>query len=164
MPIGDITEPKEEENGQTNGNGPINGIATQYQSEEPGETAASEDGSQNKNKLVLRLSLSKSIDEAAESNQTNGGDAQSIEQESNQTTSSAIMSSLKSSRAFQHFINSGLFKNPYDPLIKSSLRAADAQRLVNTHQSRSNSPEPGNWQPSVCFFFFISPNTFSCYV
>ena len=96
-----------------------------------------------KKKIIVRFSLSKSLDDSGTSeggsqdNETDGG-SQATQ------TSSAIISRLMSSRAFNRFIQSSLFKCPESGEAKANLRAPDNQRLLNSHESRENSPEPGN--------------------
>lgn len=106
-----------------------------------------------KNKLVLRFSLSKSIDDSTEENRANADDEEA--NEANLSASALIAKSLKKSRAFQHFINSSLYKNPDNPETKNTLRVADTQRLPNTHQSRENSPEPGTFLSTYCYFALL---------
>lgn len=103
-----------------------------------------------KNKLVIRFSLSKSVDDSTEENRANADDEEA--NEANLSASALIAKSLKRSRAFQHFINSSLYKNPDNPETKNTLRVADTQRLPNTHESRENSPEPG-----IYHFDFLTP-------
>ena len=124
---------------------PMNGTTgepTISEVDQEGKTIHPQEEESQKKKLVVRFSLSsKSLDDSPPSdNQANN---QNEQNQANQSTSAVIASHLKSSRAFQNFINSALYKNPHNPEVKNSLRAADTQRLLNTHQSRENSPEPG---------------------
>ena len=108
-------------------------------------TAAEGGGEGQKNKLVLRFSLSsKSMDDSADAdNQANGAEESS---EADLSASARIASALKRSQAFQTFISSNLYTmKPGDPELKNGLKTADSQRLPNTHESRENSPEPGTF-------------------
>lgn len=128
--------------GQQNLHSKTNGTDKPSDEVDSGALATSVSESENqKNKLVIRFSLSKSIDDSTEENRVNADDEDA--NETNLSASALIAKSYKKSRAYLHFINSSLYKNPDNPETKSTLRVADTQRLPNTHQSRENSPEPG---------------------
>lgn len=102
------------------------------------EIVENKEAQDDKKKLVLRFSLSKSFDDQVET--TEPSEAETSLANQNIT---GIASRLLTSRAFNRFIQSALYRQPENSDIKDHLRAADTQRLVNSHQSRENSPEPG---------------------
>ena len=108
--------------------------------------AASDNAAADKKKLVVRLSLGKSIEDEANDKleQMNQSNATEPLIGSSQMNIDSINKHLTNSVAFKKFIESSLYRSPSNPEVIETLRAADKQRLSNTHESKENTPEPGN--------------------